>query len=183
MPNRIHISKSKRFEIFHRDGFICQYCGRRPPDVILELDHIRPVAEGGESCDENLATSCDDCNRGKAAKLLQYPPVKPDGDMQFLRSAQELLETRRFLETQAEFEQLIPSVIAVVGSIWCDLFPWNAPPSEGTVRSWLRYFSAEELVEGIKIAGRMHAKGKAPRHSLDLQQYIWGILRNREMGR
>jgi 5-methylcytosine-specific restriction endonuclease McrA len=36
---RTPISKSTRFDIFNRDAFTCQYCGRMPPVVMLEIDH------------------------------------------------------------------------------------------------------------------------------------------------
>ena len=44
---RKNLPKKIRFEVFKRDSFTCQYCGRMAPDVILEVDHILPVAEGG----------------------------------------------------------------------------------------------------------------------------------------
>ncbi len=61
------IPKSVRFEVFKRDNFTCQYCGRKAPDVVLEVDHINPVANGGENDILNLVTSCRDCNSGKGA--------------------------------------------------------------------------------------------------------------------
>jgi len=64
------ISKKVRFEIFKRDGFTCQYCGAQPPAAILEIEHIHPVSLGGGNEDDNLATACWDCNRGKAAVPL-----------------------------------------------------------------------------------------------------------------
>lgn len=30
--------RSRRFEIFKRDGFACVYCGATPPDAVLEVD-------------------------------------------------------------------------------------------------------------------------------------------------
>jgi len=69
------ISKGLRFDIFRRDKFTCQYCGRKPPDVILEVDHITPASKGGGDEPENLITSCFDCNRGKGKKLLKTIPL------------------------------------------------------------------------------------------------------------
>lgn len=40
------------------------------PDVILEVDHVNPVKNGGDGDILNLVTSCKDCNRGKGAKKL-----------------------------------------------------------------------------------------------------------------
>lgn len=70
MYKRKSLSKKKRFEVFKRDSFKCQYCGRSAPDVILEVDHIVPVAEGGKNDMLNLVTSCRDCNRGKGKRLI-----------------------------------------------------------------------------------------------------------------
>ena len=70
MAERKKLTKTQRFEVFKRDGFKCQYCGRSAPEVILEVDHIIPVAEGGKNDILNLITSCKDCNRGKGKRLL-----------------------------------------------------------------------------------------------------------------
>lgn len=75
---RTGLSKRVRFDIFKRDRFACQYCGRTPPVVVLVIDHILPVASGGESQANNLITSCEDCNQGKGAKLLSSVPQSVD---------------------------------------------------------------------------------------------------------
>ena len=68
---RITISKKTRFEIFKRDSFLCRYCGRGVGhEIILEIDHIIPVFEGGSNEAINLVTSCFDCNRGKSKNSL-----------------------------------------------------------------------------------------------------------------
>jgi hypothetical protein len=69
------ISKKTRFEVFKRDGFKCMYCGAHPPGATLEVDHIKPVADGGSNRMDNLITSCFSCNRGKAANSLDNVPV------------------------------------------------------------------------------------------------------------
>lgn len=70
-----------RYEILHRDGYTCRYCGRKPPEVELEVDHIEPVSQGGTDDPGNLMTSCRDCNRGKGIRsplggtTLAHPTV------------------------------------------------------------------------------------------------------------
>ena len=62
IPHRV------RFAVFERDGFQCVYCGQKPPDTVLQLDHRTPVAEGGSDDFHNLCTACVACNLGKAAR-------------------------------------------------------------------------------------------------------------------
>jgi hypothetical protein len=68
------ISKRVRFEVFKRDQFTCQYCGAHPPGVILHVDHIDPVANGGGNDADNLTTACESCNLGKGAVTLSAVP-------------------------------------------------------------------------------------------------------------
>lgn len=71
---RKKIGKKIRFEVFKRDSFTCQYCGAAPPAVVLEVDHIEPVSEGGSNDAHNLITACFDCNRGKGSTSLSVVP-------------------------------------------------------------------------------------------------------------
>lgn len=68
------IGKKLRFEVFKRDGFTCQYCGAVPPSVLLQVDHIVPVAGDGDNNIDNLVTSCQPCNVGKGATSLLVIP-------------------------------------------------------------------------------------------------------------
>lgn len=51
--------------VFERDGACCIYCGS---EKSLCLDHIYPVALGGRTVLENLATACKSCNSGKSGR-------------------------------------------------------------------------------------------------------------------
>lgn len=65
-------SLSLRFLIMKRDNFRCLVCGRAQNHVAgltLEVDHIAPWSDGGETIEENLQTLCFDCNRGKGASI------------------------------------------------------------------------------------------------------------------
>lgn len=66
-----------RFEIFTRDKFRCIYCGRSSIDgAKLVVDHIIPASKGGLTIDENLATSCHECNMGKNDVLIELQSLK-----------------------------------------------------------------------------------------------------------
>lgn len=67
---RKSLSNKIRFEVFKRDNFTCQYCGRKAPEIVLNVDHIEPVAKGGTNDIYNLVTSCFECNNGKRDKRL-----------------------------------------------------------------------------------------------------------------
>ncbi len=62
-----------RFEIFKRDNFACQYCGRNVKEdkIKLHCDHIKPKSKGGLFIANNLTTSCEECNLGKRDILLE----------------------------------------------------------------------------------------------------------------
>lgn len=70
---RSPIPKKLRFEVLRRDHFTCRYCGRQPPEVVLHLDHVIAVANGGANTLENLITACAPCNIGKGVMDASAP--------------------------------------------------------------------------------------------------------------
>jgi hypothetical protein len=66
LNRRRNVDLKTRARILDRDNRTCQICGRKAPNVKLEVDHKIPVTEGGRKADSNLWTLCEDCNRGKS---------------------------------------------------------------------------------------------------------------------
>ncbi len=66
VEGREPIPARTRYEVFERDGYTCQYCGAKAPDVELHIDHIVPVSKGGTNDMTNLVTACASCNLGKS---------------------------------------------------------------------------------------------------------------------
>lgn len=74
---RRYVTKAMKQHVLERDEYTCQICGiskglldRLIPGLgeflLLEIDHITPVAKGGSGDDEkNLQTLCWRCNRKK----------------------------------------------------------------------------------------------------------------------
>ncbi len=58
-----------RREVFTRDRYTCQYCGKQTKD--LTLDHVLPRHRGGRHDWENLVSACKTCNHRKAGRTPQ----------------------------------------------------------------------------------------------------------------
>ncbi|MDH4038315.1 MAG: HNH endonuclease [Candidatus Krumholzibacteria bacterium] len=61
-------AKFSRRNIYTRDGFVCQYCGDRPPVSELTCDHVVPRSRGGRTEWSNIVTCCIPCNRRKGGR-------------------------------------------------------------------------------------------------------------------
>lgn len=126
---RKSLSPRTRFEVFKRDDYTCRYCGRKSPEVVLEIDHIVPVCEGGSNDVINLATSCWECNSGKAGVPLSEVMTGEDPHDRAIL----LLEKQRQLR---EYDQVLAQNLAYreqcaenLQSWWCDrtgtaTIPW-----------------------------------------------------------
>lgn len=70
---RTLMTKKLREYIKKRDNFTCCNCGNSTysePNLLLEIDHIIPVAKGGQTVEDNLQTLCWKCNRAKGDKII-----------------------------------------------------------------------------------------------------------------
>ncbi len=64
-----YISDSLSKQVLVRSNGICDYCRISIEDTFFggEIDHIRSLKHGGETELNNLALSCQPCNRAKEA--------------------------------------------------------------------------------------------------------------------
>lgn len=70
---RALMTSSLREKIKTRDNFTCKICRLSIADeknLLLEIDHIIPLAKGGITSEGNLQTLCWKCNRSKGSKIL-----------------------------------------------------------------------------------------------------------------
>ena len=97
--------KLTRFEIFDRDKYMCQYCGKETRQ--LTLDHVIPRYRGGEHTWENVVSACAACNRHKAGRTpqeagmkLSHPPLYPRGSSFFI--------PYHYRQTRDEWQKYLP---------------------------------------------------------------------------
>lgn len=176
------LSKAKRFEVFKRDGFTCQYCGQRPPEVVLEVDHIHPRALGGDDDDLNLLTSCADCNRGKGAKVLANRAIRPDADIEFLAAQQEIAEARRYLSIKQARDEVYGEVIEELNEVLKAAFRWGGTPwdVDNYWRNLLTEFAPDEIEDAIRIVGPRYRAGLLQDDTTSgVFRYMRGVMRNR----
>ena len=67
---RALMTSKLRESIKRRDNYTCRYCGvstYTEPHLLLEIDHVIPLAKGGLSDVNNLQTLCWKCNRKKGS--------------------------------------------------------------------------------------------------------------------
>ena len=160
------ISKRLRFEILRRDGFKCVYCGAAPSENELHVDHVVPVALGGDDAPGNLVACCVDCNIGKASTSADAPPDLPDNYQTAVEEAAALRERREALLAQESL--LVEEIQEEFRSYWKHPQTW---PYANSVRGWLRDFTVTEIKEFIEIAVN---KGRTQKSAV---QYLAGIIR------
>ena len=66
--------KLSRKEIFRRDEYVCQYCGKSMRD--LTIDHVIPKHLNGEHSWSNVVTACSHCNHVKGGRTLKQANMK-----------------------------------------------------------------------------------------------------------
>jgi len=91
-------------ELFHRDRYLCAYCGHILPGAKLTRDHVVPFSRGGRDAWMNVVAACRPCNERKSDRTpekarmeLLYLPYVPN------RAEYLILTNRRILADQMEF--------------------------------------------------------------------------------
>lgn len=177
MAKRKAISKKMRFEVFKRDAFKCQYCGATAPDVVLHVDHMKPVAKGGTNSITNLITSCINCNSGKSDKELTDDTVVSKKRKQL----EELQERKEQLELMMEWEQellvLDEEKINSLADYWNTLTKEYSLNERGkeTLRKLVAKFPYDEILKAIKIASQQYFKldNSGEKYTQESIEYGW----------
>lgn len=176
------IKTSLRFKIFERDNFTCQYCGRKPPEVILHCDHIHPLSKKGTSDEINLITSCRDCNLGKRDKILKNPRrINIKQEIENLKEAeQQIKEYYKYLKKLTNYKENNP-IIELLCETWEKTsFGENSISESGKInlKKLLNNNNAEDIIESINISwANSRIKNE------DKWKYMCGILKNLKLKR
>jgi hypothetical protein len=163
-------------EVLKRDRFTCAYCGNHPPNVLLEVDHVIPVAAGGSDAMENLVTACWDCNRGKADRLLEEGTAPAMQPATLEAMAERLEQAKAYMELlnglQAVTDKMIWRVLERWAQAWqAELiedeagttykFPEGSGgqfPDRPSIRRFLNTLSLEVVLEAVdETAARREA--------------------------
>lgn len=85
---RPHVKLTRR-EVFRRDNYTCQYCGKRSGH--MTIDHVIPRHMGGKHTWDNVVTACSACNHRKGGRSLQEaglrlsrPPAEPPRSAEYV---------------------------------------------------------------------------------------------------
>lgn len=179
MAKRKQLSVKTRFDVFKRDKFCCQYCGAHPPEVLLHIDHVTAVKNGGENDIDNLVTACQACNLGKGARALNVvPETLSEKAMLVSEREAQLLGYQTILDAKRErIEDEMWRVAEVIES---------GSSESGMKRDWLasikrfnEKLGVHEVLDAAEIARAKFSYGgpKAFRYFCGI---CWNILREKE---
>lgn len=150
------VGKRLRFEVFKRDRFTCQYCGRTPPSVVLHVDHVIPQSDGGPDTETNLVTACEGCNQGKSNIPLTEVTKTVAEQMERTRERREQVEAlNRLLAEERDAED---AQIEELGTYWYDLIYTKkgryvfGDDRARSIRTFLKKLPAMSIKEAIDIA-------------------------------
>lgn len=178
-PKRKSIPPKIRFEVFHRDGFTCQYCGSSVPDVVLELDHIQPFSKGGSNDIDNLLTACTSCNRGKAAKKITAAPLSLAEKTKVLNERKaQLEEYHKALQEKVDRDnKYIDIVQEVFSKRFDDKLGFTESFRNSIRRNFLPHLDIETLINAA------HTAADRCREAESASGYFCGICWNKIKGR
>jgi len=97
-----------RLEVFNRDHYSCQYCGRQTRQ--LTLDHVIPRFRGGPHTWENLVSACMPCNRRKAGKTPEEAGMKLLRTPTAPRGSRYSYIPERYLTDREEWQRYLPHI-------------------------------------------------------------------------
>lgn len=103
-----------RYNVFLRDEFCCQYCGKRLPARELTFDHIIPRSRGGRSNWLNIVSCCNKDNLRKGSKTPAQAGLK------LLR--QPFVPTSHQLDAAA---MRLPGAADQLHQTWMDFLYWD----------------------------------------------------------
>lgn len=146
------LSKKTRFEVFKRDGFSCQYCGATPPQVVLHVDHVHPVAEGGANDQDNLVTACEACNQGKAANLLSSVPISLKDKAALI--AEKEAQLRGYHEVMEAKRARLEDESWRVADVFMKQFhrDWMSKSDLQSIRQFIEKIGVHEVLDAAELA-------------------------------
>jgi len=207
VSKRKGISKATRFEVFKRDSFTCLYCGAKAPDVVLVVDHIHPVAKGGENQILNLATSCEACNSGKSDRTLDDQSILERQRTQLAQLQAKREQIEMMVEWQSGLLDVADHAVDQICSFYSKAVPgWSLnEKGRANLRAALAVHSLDVVLSELRTAVAKYLRsedGTPTRESVEIisraffntlkyrkfreqnpveaeLRYIRGILRNR----
>ena len=155
------LSKRIRFEVFKRDKFTCQYCGKKAPDVVLHVDHVVPKAEGGGDEMLNLVTACASCNLGKGPRMLSDDSVveKQRRQLEELQERKEQIDmmVRWHQSVLEEEDHALTAAADHWDGFWDDQWTLN-DHGMAALAKLIKRFSLDEVLAAMPIAVQNYGK-------------------------
>jgi hypothetical protein len=180
------ITNKTRFEVFKKCNFTCQYCGRRTPEIILEVDHIIPKSKGGTDDVDNLTASCFECNRGKTGTLLDSILKDKDLHTETILLAEKEMQLAEYNRVKENIRERENNEISILREHFSDQFSLSGYAEKdfdkitSIIRKALKVFSYIDVMDMIDYAiDRTREDTRGEYHNVAASKYLAGVLLNK----
>lgn len=162
------VPKRTRFEVLKRDNHACRYCGQTAPEVRITVDHVIPVALGGDDSPTNLVAACFDCNLGKASTAPDGALVAEVSEAALryskLAKAAWAVRVAKIDERNDYIDRIAEHITFAVPTEW-----------RGSIG---RFFDIGVPEEVVINAAEIAAAKYSPHNNMDRFKYMCGVLHN-----
>lgn len=111
-------------------------------------------------------------NLGKGARTLENRLVRPDADLEYLATHQEIAEVKRFLQAQVELNKLRADLVDYLKAVWLDHMPHAGLPEDSVFQQWIEIYGPDIARQAI-----IRSTSKRFLPTFRIVMYIFAICR------
>lgn len=178
-----NINNKIRLKVFERDNFTCQSCGKKTPEVILEVRY----KEKNESEEmNNLITSCFECNRDEMYFLVDNIFDEDEIHNKSILLAEREMQLNEYNYLKKKIRNREDKEISELSEYFSSHFDHPSYAEEDfnkirvIVRKTLKFMSYVDIMDLMDLAIEITSKdSRGEYHNVAAAKYFVGILRNK----
>ncbi|MCE5345382.1 MAG: HNH endonuclease [Bacteroidales bacterium] len=158
---RKSISKKVRYEVFKRDSFKCQHCGKSAPDIILVVEQIKNISENGDNNILDLVASCRNCLQKMGGNVLDDNSFLAKQQKEIAKLRERIAELKMMTEWKSGLSETDVIDLIKIDIFWSNFFPefsFGEPEHIIHLKELINKFGRESVLEAMKTSADKYFK-------------------------